>query len=317
MSLAWVPQRPEYYIRTGNMFENPFGVPRDEILRYIVTNTPENVAQVVFGKYVESSGLVYSGELIQNAINYDVIVRGDSYMNRARHAETLVEQAHYNLGNWIDYPSEFHIGVDFGRQTDYTVITVLDCYGLRHGLPAELVYYKRINRVPWESIYAEVGRAAYLWGSKNIICDASGPAGDVIMDAITSRRYCGVHHRTVGLSEYCRAPNGERLDCDSENYVDLRPADGYYFSSGQGQAKKELVENLRDCLSKGYTGPATGQSFGLIRFPFIPQLEEELTFYMWDDKRLQTDCVFSLALAAWSGIREIVGDVAVGSPFGA
>lgn len=27
--MSWVPQRPEYYVQTGSMFENPHGVPQD------------------------------------------------------------------------------------------------------------------------------------------------------------------------------------------------------------------------------------------------------------------------------------------------
>lgn len=311
MSLRWVPQRPEYYIRTGNMLENPYGVPRDEVLRYIVTNTPENVAQVVFGKYVESSGLVFSGELIQNAIDYDVKVRGDVYLDRQRLEEFKSQDWYY--GDRTVWP--FHTGIDFGRQTDYTVITTLDTEPVTRGLPAKVVYYKRLNRVPWEAIYGEVGRAVSLFGP-NVLCDASGPAGDVIMDALQSRRYCAAHHRTHSMVERCRDQAGEPADCDPEDYLYLNCADGYYFSVGQGQAKKELVEHLRNCLSTGYRGVASGTEFGLLRFPFIPQLEEELTFYMWDDKRLQTDCVFSLALSAWSGLEDVVGPALVGSVFG-
>ena len=61
--------RPEYYVQTGSMFENPHGVPHGEIVRMIVENPPEVSAQTVFGKYVESSGLVFSGELVQMLID--------------------------------------------------------------------------------------------------------------------------------------------------------------------------------------------------------------------------------------------------------
>jgi len=304
----WVPKRPEYYIRTGNMFENPHGVPRDEILRYIVTNTPENVAQVVFGKYVESSGLVFTGEMIQQMIDRSLgIVRGEAYIDRKRASEVVGEQKHFG-NRWIN---PFHTGVDFGRQTDYTVISTLDC----RVRPARLVYWKRLNRVPWESIYSEVGRAVSIWGP-NVLCDASGPAGDVVMDALNSRYYCSKHHRSLEFGQRCLDRNGEWMGCDTEKYVWLNCCDGYHFSVGQGQAKRELVEHLRNVLGYGYRGPSTGESFGLLRTPYIPQIEEELTFYTWDDKRLMTDCLFSLALAAWSGLEDIVDEPLVGSSFG-
>jgi len=305
----WVPRRPEYYIRTGNMFENPHGVPRDEILRYIVTNTPENVAQVVFGKYVESSGLVFTGEMISQMVDVSLgLVRGEAFLNKTRLAESKLEQKHW-LDRWVN---PFHTGVDFGRQTDYTVISTLDT----SKRPSELVYWKRLNRVPWESIYAEVGRAVAFFGP-NVLCDASGPAGDVVMDALSSRYYCPKHHRTLEFGHRCLDDQThEPLGCETDSYLWLNCCDGYYFSVGQGHAKKELVEHLRNCLSYGYRGIASSASFGLLRTPEIPQLREELTFYTWDDKRLMTDCLFSLALAAWSGLEDVVGAPLVGSTFG-
>ena len=290
------------------MFENPFGVPYDEILRMIVSNPPEVVAQTVFGKYVESSGLVFSGELIQNMIDRTLPpVRGEVFLDKARLEESRAEAKHYS-DRWRN---PFHTGVDFGRQTDYTVITTIDV----SSLPAKLVYYKRLNRVPWEAIYAEVGRAAAMWGP-NILCDASGPAGDVVMDALGSRQYCALHHRTLEMDQRCTDRGGNFIGCERESYIWLNVCDGYYFSTGQGQAKKELVEHLRNVLGHGYRGPATGEDFGWLRTPAIPQLEEELTFYTWDDKRLQTDCLFSLALSCWSGLEDIVGDPAVGAAYG-
>ena len=304
----WTPKRAEYYIRTGSMFENPHGVPKDEILRMVVSNPPEVVAQTVFGKYVESSGLVFTGELIQQMIDHSVPrVRGEVFLDKERMQDAKEEQMHF-ADRWRN---PFHTGVDFGRQTDYTVITTLDC----STLPARVVYWKRLNRVPWEAIYAEVGRAVSLFGP-NVLCDASGPAGDVVMDALGSRRYCPLHHRTLEMDQRCIGRDGDQLGCEPETYLWLNCCDGYYFSVGQGQAKKELVEHLRNCLGHGYRGPATGDSFGWLRSPSIPQLEEELTFYTWDDKRLMTDCLFSLALAAWSGLEDVVGEPLTASMYG-
>lgn len=301
----WTPRRDEYYIRTGSMFENPHGVPRDEILRMIATNPAEVVAQTVFGKYVESSGLVFTGELIQNMIDHRIKVPGEAYLNKERLQAARAEMEFYK-DSWVN---PFHTGVDFGRQTDYTVIHTLDI----STLPAQTVYWKRLNRVPWESIYEEVGRAVYYFGP-NVLVDASGPAGDVIVDALMGRHYCPVHHRTPLVGGRCMR-DGEVLGCEAGAYVPLSCIDGYYFSSGQGQAKKELVEHLRNTMAVGYA-PDAEEAWGWIRTPNIPQLEEELTFYTWDDKRLMTDCIFALALAAWSGLEDVVGSAAVGSAYG-
>ena len=149
--------RPEYYVQTGSMFENPHGVPHDEIVRMILDNPAEVSAQTVFGKYVESSGLVFSGELVQMMIDRTLPrVMGNSYLDKdaALQAQAWAD-AHD--GWWGD---RYATGIDFARQTDFTVITTLDV-GQR---PARMVYFKRLNRVPWDSIYAEVGRARQLLG---------------------------------------------------------------------------------------------------------------------------------------------------------
>lgn len=302
----WTPQRPEYYVQTGSMFENPHGVPHDEIVRMILENPPEVSAQTVFGKYVESSGLVFTGELIQNAIDRTIgRVLGNYWMREGAD----VEAAHYYAhSDW--WGPRYHTGVDFGRQTDFTVITTLDCWTM----PAQTVYFKRLNRVPWEAIYAEVGKVVHLFGT-NVLCDSTGPGGDVVMDALESRLYCPEHHKTFEVGYRCMR-NGEPLPCDPGRYIPLSCAEGYAFSAS---TKKELVDHLRVVLSHGYTtggGGESNTSFGNLRIPPIVQLEEELSFYTWDDKKLMTDCLFSLALAAWSGIEDTAGPALFGSVYG-
>lgn len=320
----WTPHRPEWYVQTGSMFENPFGVPHDEIVRMILENPPEVTAQTVFGKYVENSGLVFTGELIQKMIDR----KGRYYPDRGtggpenpfyyggewrilsnswidkRAAESA--RAYFkHLGYWGD---RFHTGIDFARQTDYTVITTLDTLVL----PARLVYYKRLNRVPWDSIYAEVGKARFLFGP-NILFDSTGMGGDVVKDALESRVYCPVHHKAL-LSDSICMRDGEPLGgCKPVNYLALNSCDGYGFT---GPSKKQLVEHLRNCLSVGYDAEASDAEYGWIRTPPIPQLEEEMSFYAWEDSKLVTDALFSLALAAWSGLEEIIPAGVVGSVYG-
>jgi len=300
---VWTPQRPEYYVQTGSMFENPHGVPHDEIVRMILENPPEVVAQTVFGKYVESSGLVFTGELIQQMIDRTLPrVLGNFYCDAAAVAEAI---RHFNHKRW--WGMRYHTGVDLGRQTDYTVISTIDTIQM----PARQVYFKRLNRVPWEAIYAEIGKARQLFGT-NILCDSTGMGGDVVMEALENRHYCPKHHRTNESGQVCMR-DGEPLGCRAETYLSLACVEGYNFSSS---TKKELVDHLRVVLSSNYDGGNPDKAFGYLRTPPIVQLEEEMTFYAWDDKRLVTDCLFSLALAAWSGIEDTVGDPSIGSPYG-
>lgn len=301
--------RPEYYVQTGSMFDNPHGVKPHEIMRYIVENPPEIVAQVVFGKYVESSGLVFSGELIKKMFDTTQdVVRANQWIDKDAARQARMEFEHRG-GRW---GHRYHTGVDFARQTDYTVITTLDC-AVR---PARLVYWKRLNRVPWEAIYAEVGLAAHLWG-RDILCDGTGPGGDTAMDALWSRRYCPEHHQcNLGGTRCTNPKTSEVYGCNPRSYISLAFADDYDFGGGTGLRKRELVEHLRAVLSVGYDPVDASKDFGWLRLPPIPQLEEELAFYTWDDKRLMTDCLFSLALAAWSGLEDAPRGSIVGSVYG-
>lgn len=299
--------RPEYYVQTGSMFENPHGVPHDEIVRMILDNPPEVSAQTVFGKYVESSGLVFTGELIQMMIDRSLPrVMGNYYVDLEA-AEQAKAWA-LSHGDW--WGQRFHTGVDFARQTDFTVITTIDTITL----PARLVYFKRLNRVPWDSIYAEVGKARELFGP-NILCDSTGPGGDVAMDAIEGSLYCPQHHRVVKVAApACVDERGQTLGhAPGHQYLPLSCCEGFTFAAA---SKKQLVDHLRLVLSAGYDSRTPDVAFGNLRTPPIVQLEEELSFYVWEDRKLQTDCLFSLALACWSGLEQQVGDISLGSPYG-
>jgi hypothetical protein len=303
-----VSSRPDYYVQTGSMFENPHGVPHSEIVRMILDNPPEVSAQTVFGKYVESSGLVFTGELVQMMFDRGLpVVRGNSFRD-----DEAVRQAQVWLLSQVEtgwWGNRFHTGVDLARQTDYTVITTIDTLVL----PARVVYYKRLNRVPWDSIYAEIGRARELFGT-NILCDSTGPGGDVVMDNLHGSLYCPEHRRVVKVNSFCTDHNSVPLPHrDGHVYLPLSCCDGYDFN---GANKKQLVDHLRLVLSAGYDSRTPDVPFGNLRVPPIVQLEEEMTFYAWDDKKLETDCLFSLALACWSGLEEPVAEPAYGSPYG-
>ena len=315
MSNQWIEPRPEYYVQVGAMFENPHGVPPDEVTRMIVENPPHVTAQVVFGKYVDSDGLVFSGELIQMFFDQSMpVVVGDRWFDQES-AEQARVQFNESPTRRNDYNQRWYTGVDFGRQTDFTTIFVLDVLSK----PARLVYYRRLNRVPWEAIYREVGVARAMFGP-NILGDGSGPGGDVVLDALESRMYCA-HHRSCFLpaeqpSRECahRGLPGDGVGaCNSAYWLPLSCVEPFVLSSS---SKKELVDHLRIVLSHGYDIRAPNVEFGLLRAPPIPQLEEEMTIYAWEDKRLMTDCVFGLALAAWHGLEDPARSIAHGSTMG-
>jgi len=310
---ALVPNRPEYYVQTGSMFENPYGVPHDEIVAQLLEMPAEVAAQVIFGKYVESSGLVFSGELIQMMFDREAVHYGGIWTpefrittDRWRDEEAIrfAKQLPHEIRR-----QRYATGVDFARKTDFTVLFTLDV-SIR---PARVVYYKRLNRVPWESIYREVGRTIQLFG-ESVLCDSTGMAGDVIMDALDSRWYCPVHDRTVMKeSGVCRDRDHRALGgCDSDMYRSLSCVDGYEFSTS---SKVNLMEHLRNTLSVGYQS-GSDDPFGWLRCPPIVQLEEELAFYAWDDKGLETDTVMALALAVWQGLEDVPQAALIGSSYG-
>jgi len=61
-------------------------------------------------------------------------------------------------------------------------------------------------------------------------------------------------------------------------------ASGYCF--GGGKEKENLVVELQAAIQDCK-----------IRFPFIKEIVDQLIYYSWNDKQLQTDAVFGLALA--------------------
>lgn len=304
MSKPSPPSRPEYYVQTGSMFENPHGVPHEEIVSMILELPAEMAAQVIFGKYVESSGLVFTGELIQMLFDRDGRhyhgespgrITGDNWIDRR-----TLQQA--RLMSSEQKRTVFATGIDFARLNDFTVLFTLDL----RTRPARVVAYRRLNRVPWEGIYREVGRVVYSWGP-NVLADATGMAGDVILDALEERFYDPRSDSTV-LRAYAEVNE----DYGQNPLVALSCVDGYQFTKS---SKQGLLEHLRNLLSVGYRS-GSGEEFGWLRCPPIVQLEEELSFYAWDDKQLDTDTVMALALASWQGLELTPGESMVGSPYG-
>jgi hypothetical protein len=289
------------YVQTGAMHENPHGVPHDEIRRMIEELPPEMAAQVCFGKYVDLSGLVFTAELVNQMFDRSLPrVRGERFLD-----EKLARQnIEWQQGNGRPEWNRFATGIDLARKKDYTVITVLDTMIL----PARVVYWRRTNRVPWDTIYAEIGLAQFLFPGEFLI-DETG-IGDVVKEALENRMYCPTHNITFEASGSC--PGGNGRACNEEITFRLTP-NGYIKTTA---SKVQLVNHLQACMSHGYDPDRPGEPFGLIRSPVIQAMEDEFPQYAWDDKKLQTDTVMSLGLAAWQGLEQRVEDPIFGSPYG-
>jgi hypothetical protein len=299
---TWVAPRPDFYIQSGCALDNPFGIHPDEVMKMISNEQPEVVAQTVFGLYVPSSGLVFTSKLILNLFRNQELVRGTTYLDQQTRNAYLASIAHYGRSQ-----QRFKGGVDLARKKDKTCIYVLDTLPLKNGGKAQVVYYRQITRVPWEVIYSEVGYAGWLFGAELKI-DSTG-AGDVVLSELQNRRYCAVHHVTNLGTSRCRDENDEPLfGCDPSDYYKI-DCSGFEFST---RSKVQLLTHLAQSLGHGYDEDQPEKPFGQLACPQIPSLRVQLAGYTWDDKKLETDDVMALALAAWLGVRGAPGEAYVG-----
>lgn len=300
---AWAIERPQFFIRTGSAFENPHGIPRQELMRMVHELPAEIAAQTIFGKYVDASGLVFQSAIVQNLFDRSIApIVASTFLD--------VDVAHqarlwYETKGW--WGDRFATGVDLARRNDYTVIITIDTAVA----PARVVYYRRTNRVPWSTIYGEIGRVRELFGP-NILLDGTG-VGDVVLNELEGLVYCVVHRLAIPAGYVCMRDGEPIGGCSpSKHHLPMSCCTGYVFGE---KSKKQLVDHLRIVLGSGYDQRNPGGDFGLLRSPPIPQLQEEMTFYAWEDKKLETDCLFSLALAAWEGLEDQAGTASVGSPY--
>lgn len=332
----WIAERPSYYVQTGAAYENPYGMPRAEIEKYIRNHTAENTAQVIFGKYVDNSGLVFTGELVTQLFADDAgtpPINEELWWDHPRWKQGALDLEHRPTRQ------RYHIGVDLARKKDSTVITVLDCHQASIERPARVVYWRRTNRVAWSSIYAEIGRAAWLFPGQMLV-DATGGQGDIVMEELETRFYCPYHHASFAVEQDQCPKHGRKMSemnagivipgrgivgrpppksdprdyvgCSKKWWLRLTP-DGYIFSTN---SKADLINNTQSLLGRAYDEDDIEKPFGLVRSPPIIPLQEELGEYAWDDKKLSTDSVFSFALACWSGLEDLPVASTVGSVHG-
>ena len=151
-----------YYSQRGSIYDNPF-LPKEDIQMrdaLLASADPKVRMQVLFGDFVDFSGLAFTRDQRDNAFDPSM-----------PHHEPYVEGRRYVVA-W-----------DLGRTTDFTVGIVLDITQR----PWRMVSFTRLNRVAWEEIYATIGRVAQEYHVKWSVIDATGPQGDVIEEELTKR----------------------------------------------------------------------------------------------------------------------------------
>jgi len=165
-------------VQTGSMYDNPFGAAREQILQLEKDLPAEKVAQAIYGKYVENSGLTFAAKPLQNLF-YGKSLKVESWYSPL--VETLPPLTD-KYGEWSKVKRTFIGAADLARQNDYTVIMVFDTT-LTPKAPAQLVWYERMNRVSWESIYERIAYASVRFRTELLI-DSTGMGGDVVKDEL-------------------------------------------------------------------------------------------------------------------------------------
>lgn len=290
--------RPTYYVQTGSMYENPYGVPPAEIRNMEASLPEEIVAQVIYGKYVENSGLVFSASLLGNLFEGQE-VRGDKWVhpNLATMVTPVKDAYDMPRPKW-----PFVAAADVARMNDYTVIMVFDTSRVPDK-PGRLVFYWRLNRVDWEVIYGAIAYVACLFDCP-VVLDSTG-IGDVVLNECEVRFYCHKCDATVPFS----LSGGTKICPQCGEVGQKFDVEGFNFA---GKRKEHLLTRLQQALAYG---SGVKGNWGLLRMPRIEQVAKELTFYRKDDSKLETDCVMSLALAA-NQLEFDAGDSAIGSVHG-
>jgi hypothetical protein len=245
-----------YYTQRGSIYDNPYLSPddlkvRDELLKHADARMRE---QVLYGAFVSDAGMAFTQDQLEQVFDASLPVHAD-YVPGRRYVQA-----------W-----------DLARQTDFTVGVTFDVTRP----PYPMVDYQRLNKVPWESIYALIAAKSAEYHVDQPIIDASGPGGDVIEEELTKR----------GL------------------FVDA-------FKMNSGARKLNLVNTLQSALDwerkqvgetmtvdeAGLLHPApvmepVGGEWGLLRMPAVPQLLDEFGTYELADKKLVTDSVMAVGMA--------------------
>jgi hypothetical protein len=253
-----------YYSQRGSIFDNPY-LPREDLemrARLLGGSDDKLKQQVLYGEFIDFEGLAFTGDQLENAFRDDLPT------------ELPPLADHRYVTAW-----------DLGRTNDFTVGCTLDITKR----PWTLVRFDRLNKVPWEQIYALIGEVRNLYGCRWAYIDATGPQGDVIEEEMLKRRIPVSGVKTNSKAAKLTLINGLQAAFDEGRRV-------------IGAA--EVMDHTGVVVSRPKLEPALDGEWGLLRMPMHKQLLTELETYQLDDKKLVQDSVFALALAV-AGAREL------------
>jgi hypothetical protein len=249
---------PGYYAQRGSIYDNPY-LPEEDIRmrdRLLEAADPRFRAQALHGEFVDFEGLAFTRDQRDNAFRPELPMEEGPQPGRRY------------VAAW-----------DLGRTEDFTVGVVLDVTER----PWRLVCYRRLNKVPWEEIYATIGDIARLYGVRWTYVDASGPGGDVVEEELEKR---GIS--VVGVKISSRERKVELINRLQNAFDEGRRRVGW--REREDEAGRVVREPVMEAPREG--------NWGLLRLPVIPELMDEVGIYRLSDKDIPfTDSVMALGLA--------------------
>lgn len=258
----------------------------------------EHLPPMLADSYVDPRCYTQTGVLFDNPhVDQEFVRKAMVYMTEVQRAQNV-------YGQFADASSVFGIGhiEQCYRDQDYRDLMGAD------GLPAdyEVTYVDkdsgRLAKVRKSSTVGEYVVGADLARKRDktviIVLRVDGmtkgePAQMVMYKAFSRTSWRTVYEEIQRASfKYHNAPvlidstgvGDNVLSALQEEPYNLSVS-GYNFA-GTGKEKQNLVINLQSALQNR-----------LIVFPFIRELYDQLAYYEWDDRKLETDSVFALALA--------------------
>jgi hypothetical protein len=246
-----------YYAQRGSIFDNPY-LPKDDLelrARLLAGSDEKLKAQVLYGEFIDFEGLAFTSDQLENAFRPDLAVEVPPQPDRRY------------ITAW-----------DLGRTNDFTVGVTLDITER----PWTMVRYDRLNKVPWESIYALIGEVRAAYGCRWAYIDATGPQGDVIEEELLKRKIPVQAVKTNTKNAKLALINGIQAAFDEGRRV---------------QGETIVMDHTGVMVTKPKLEEPLSGDWGLLRLPLIEQMRNELEIYQLDDKKLVQDSVFALGLA--------------------
>lgn len=251
---------PDIYAREGSTYENIFLTEMQiEKLKNLYKDSPTALRQVLYGEFVQAGGMVFRGDAIRRMVWPEL-----------KHPAPYID-GHIYITCW-----------DYARRQDHTVGSTLDVTRK----PYKMVNFIRVPKADaeWPYIYKVGMDEAERYHVRAFVMDKSGMGGDIIESQLSD-----LGLPIVGID--FGGQGGTKKINIVQALVDALDEPVHLYEE---DAKQYAYHLDRDELEKGNLVVK-----GAIKTPAIDQLIKEMSYYAWDDKKLETDCIMSLAMGLY------------------